>query len=216
MSNVISFAERKAVGDDHETRVRRELESRGWTVDPYGQGVLSDNAKQALQRTESPMRWDPDMIATRGLTVCLIDAKGSTKGDDAHTYWISRKALAAGRELWERADLPFYYVFANLGVATPAEIMQFCRVETNRRRALVPHVRIRDGPAVRRHVRRSVRCPSASIASGGMTAPIVPDPRLVEAISQLTPEARRDLLRFIWELTIADDLTPPPPDSPLA
>lgn len=127
-----TWAERKAVGDAHELRVAAELERRGWTVDLYGQGVLSEATRRALGHTDSPMRWDPDLIASRGSSLCLIDAKGSMKGDDAFNYTVSRKALAAGRELWERTDLPFYYVFANLGVATPVEVMQFCHLASIR------------------------------------------------------------------------------------
>ena len=74
------------------------------------------------------MRWDVDMVAAHGSTVCLIDAKNSMRGDDAFTYTISRKALRAGIRMVAELDLPLYYVFANLGVATPAEVMQFCRL----------------------------------------------------------------------------------------
>lgn len=132
ISTMHSWDTRKAVGDAHEQRVAGELVRRGWTVDPYGQGVLSEVTRRALGHTESTMRWDPDLVASRGGAICLIDAKGSTKGDDAFNYTISRKALAAGRVLWERTDLPLYYVFANLGVATPVEVMQFCRLASIR------------------------------------------------------------------------------------
>lgn len=132
MGQVIAapFAERKAIGDQHEMRVRGELELRGWTVAPYGQGVLPEAITRALGRTGSRMRWDPDMIAVNGSTVCLIDAKSSMHGDDAWTYNISRKAVGAHLRMWADLDLPIFYVFQNLGVATPAEVMQFCRLAT--------------------------------------------------------------------------------------
>lgn len=125
---VYSFVERKAAGDVHEERVRQELERRSWIVSPYGQGVLSEPIRRALQRTESRLRYDADMIAAHGSTVCLIDAKNAMRGEDARTYTISRKALRAGLRAAAELDLPVYYVFANLGVATPAEVMQFCRL----------------------------------------------------------------------------------------
>jgi hypothetical protein len=130
MTNVVDWAARKAIGDAHEVRVRTELERRGWTVAPYGQGILPDEITRALGRGESRMRWDPDFVAANGSTVCLIDAKSSMRGDDAWTYTVSRKALRAHLRLWVELDIPVVYVFGNLGVATPAEVMQFCRLST--------------------------------------------------------------------------------------
>lgn len=128
MTRTNPWDDRKTVGDEHESRVREELERRGWTVSEYGQGVLAEPVRRALQRTESRYRFDMDMLAARGSTVCLVDAKSSMRGEDAHTYTISRKALRAGLRAWVEDDIPVYYVFANLGVATPAEVMQFCRL----------------------------------------------------------------------------------------
>ena len=70
------------------------------------------------------------MVASLGSTVCLIDAKGSMAGEDAYTYRVSRKSLSAGRRIAVELDLPLYYVFANLGVATPFEVMDFVRIRT--------------------------------------------------------------------------------------
>lgn len=122
--------ERKAVGDDLERRIREELERRGWTAAPYGQGILPDPIRRTLGSTNSNMRWDPDIIAVHGSTACLIDGKSSMRGEDARVFHLSRKALAAGLRIWIERDLPVYYVFANLGVATPAEVMQFCGLST--------------------------------------------------------------------------------------
>jgi hypothetical protein len=123
-----TYAERKATGDVLESRVRTELELRGWTVSEYGQAVLAEPIRDALKRTECRMRWDPEFVASLGSYLCLVDAKGSMQGEDAWTYTISRKALRAHLKLAVDLDLPIYYVFANLGVATPTEVMQFCRL----------------------------------------------------------------------------------------
>ncbi|MEV1315415.1 hypothetical protein AB0J14_04940 [Micromonospora arborensis] len=124
------WAARKAVGDDHEHRIARELELRLWTVAPYGQGVLPDSIRRALGTTESQMRWDPDLVACQGSTLALIDGKCSMRGEAAHTFTVSRKALRAHVRMWAERDLPIYYVFANMGVATPAEVLQFCRLSS--------------------------------------------------------------------------------------
>lgn len=126
VTTMSSWVERKAVGDAHERRVKAELESRGWTVAHYGQALLPEPIVRALQCTESTMRWDPDLVASQGSTICLIDAKCAMRGDEARTYTVSRKALRAHMRMWVDLDLPIYYVFSNLGVATPSEVMQFC------------------------------------------------------------------------------------------
>jgi hypothetical protein len=76
------------------------------------------------------MRWDPDLVAAHGSTLCLVDCKSSMRGEDAHLYTISRKALRAHRGLAVDLDLPIYYVFANLGVCTPEEVMQANRLSS--------------------------------------------------------------------------------------
>lgn len=119
---------RLATGLEHEERVRAELERRGWTTSPYGQGVLDEQVRRALKLTDSPRRFDPDFIVAQGSTVCGIDAKATMRGDAAHTYTISRKVLEAHLRIWANDDLAIYYVFSNLGVATPHEVMQFCHV----------------------------------------------------------------------------------------
>lgn len=124
---VLDYVQRKAIGDNHEARVQQELERRGWTVGRYGQGILPEVVTRALGRTESRLRWDPEFVVANGSTVCLVDAKGARSGADAYTYTISRKALRAGLRITAELDLPLVYVFANLGVATPFEVMQFCR-----------------------------------------------------------------------------------------
>lgn len=59
------FVTRLAVGDMLERRVRCELEARGWTVDMWGQGVLSEPIRDALWRSNSRLRYLPDLIAAR-------------------------------------------------------------------------------------------------------------------------------------------------------
>lgn len=129
MTNVIPFAERKAAGDAHEFRVRQELELRGWTVDSYGQGILSGEVKRALGRTESLTRWDPEFIAACGSVIRYVDAKGSLRGAHTDQNFISRKAVAAHLKLAAERDIPVFYVFDDLGVLTPAEVMRHAGVE---------------------------------------------------------------------------------------
>lgn len=132
MNNVIplpgseGWSQRKAVGDAHEARVRAELEARNWTVQPYGQGIFSEQVRHALQTANSEMRYDPDMVAVRNTDICFIDAKASMQGRYADTYRITRRSLNAARRFWVMFDLPVWFVFSNMGVASPADVMDYC------------------------------------------------------------------------------------------
>jgi Holliday junction resolvase len=117
-----NFQERLAVGVEHEQRVAEELAIRGWTVDPWGQGVLTSAVRSALQGTDSALRWTPDMIAARGELVVLIDAKGTTSPDSGR-HAVSRDAVRAHLQFAAWTDTPVYYVFSDLGVLTPHEVM---------------------------------------------------------------------------------------------
>jgi hypothetical protein len=125
-----SWAERKAVGSEHEQRVWREFEARNHAVARYGQGILPAPIQRALGATDSIMRWDPDLIVAQGTALALIDCKASMRGNSADRYTISKKALRAHLRMSAERELPFYYVFSNLGVATPHEVMQFCGLRT--------------------------------------------------------------------------------------
>jgi len=122
----LTFDQRLSIGLAHERDVAAELVLRGWTVDPWGQGVLSPATRRAVQNTESTLRWTPDFVASRDGTVVLIDAKGSTSpGSGRHC--VSRSALKAGTQYTAWMDLPLYYVFSDYGVMTPHELAEVGR-----------------------------------------------------------------------------------------
>ncbi len=125
MTNVIPFPAwdvRKEAGDNHEQRVRAELRRRLWFPSKWGQELLDDPVKAALQQTDSPLRREPDIIAARGGdTVVGIDCKGSITGNGR--YNINRKSLAALRMWSAYHRLPLYLVVSDLNVITPDEAM---------------------------------------------------------------------------------------------
>lgn len=117
-----SFEDRLAVGIEHEQRVAEELTLRGWAVSPWGQGVLDEGTRAALQATESALRWTPDLVAARGEVVVLVDAKCSLS---PHTgrHSVARDAVRAHLQSATLYDVPVYYVFSDLGVMTPHEVL---------------------------------------------------------------------------------------------
>lgn len=120
-----TFEQRLQVGEAHERRVQAELESRGWTVDFYGQGTLKPEIRYALSRSDSRFREFPDMIAARGLEIVVIDAKDRMSSAETGRYAISRKCVTAGLHWLSTYGLPLFYVFGNLGVLTPSEVMAY-------------------------------------------------------------------------------------------
>lgn len=120
---VIEFPQRKAIGDAHEAEVRRELERRGWTVDPYGQDRLSEMTKRRLSRTKSRFRWDPDFFVADSRRLRIVDAKTKMPTRAGETWSVSRESAFASLDIWRQYEIPFYYVFGNMTIATPLRVL---------------------------------------------------------------------------------------------
>jgi Holliday junction resolvase len=117
---------RKAIGDQHEQRVIRELRCRGWEVHPFGQGTYPPAIQAALSQTNSPLRHLPDMIAARRQEVVTIDAKTSIRSTSSGRYAVSRGCVMAGLQFAAiYAPVPLLYVFGDLSVLTPAEVAHY-------------------------------------------------------------------------------------------
>lgn len=117
---------RKAKGDEHEHDVKILLEQCGWTVQFCGQGTFLPHIQEALCRTDSALRQFPDMIAARGHDLVVIDAKTRMESTGTNRYAISRTCLHAGLQMTGTlAPVPLFYVFGDLGVLTPPEVMAY-------------------------------------------------------------------------------------------
>jgi Holliday junction resolvase len=123
-----TYAERAAVGQSHEQRVARELEVRGWTVAPWGQGILPDRIKRAIRDTGSKFRHFPDIVAARPGELIAIDAKDQMHSTETGRYAISRECVAFGLQFYAAFGLPAFYVFGNLGVLCPTEVLSYGRI----------------------------------------------------------------------------------------
>ncbi|GAB3006860.1 hypothetical protein GCM10023080_085760 [Streptomyces pseudoechinosporeus] len=120
------WQDRKAVGDVHERRVAAALRARGWTVHPCGQGTYPPAVRDALRRTRSALRQFPDLIAARGSDLVTIDAKDRMPSTDTDRYAISTNTVNAGLLFTAaHAPTPLYYVFGDLKVLTPAEVVHY-------------------------------------------------------------------------------------------
>ncbi|MFF3216977.1 hypothetical protein ACFYYB_40940 [Streptomyces sp. NPDC002886] len=120
------WQDRKAVGDLHEHRVATALRARGWTVHPCGQGTYPEAVREALRRTRSALRQFPDLIAARGRDIVTIDAKDHMPSTTTNRYSISSTTIHAGLHFTAiHAPTPLYYVFGDLKVLTPAEVLHY-------------------------------------------------------------------------------------------
>jgi Holliday junction resolvase len=113
---------RKAAGDELEARVAGELAARGWAVSCWGQGALAAAVAASLRRTDSALRWAPDLLAAVGDLVVMIDCKASMTSRGTGRHAVERAAVRAHLQFAAIFDLPFYYVFDNLGVLTPMDV----------------------------------------------------------------------------------------------
>ncbi|MFF3624945.1 hypothetical protein [Streptomyces sp. NPDC002467] len=120
------WQDRKTVGDRHELRVATALRTRGWTVHPCGQGTYPPAVREALRRTRSALRQFPDLIAARGTEIVTIDAKDRMPSTNTSRYAISVSTVNAGLQYTAiHAPTPLYYVFGDLKVLTPAEVLHY-------------------------------------------------------------------------------------------
>jgi hypothetical protein len=95
----VTGQERIHLGQRHEERVKLSLELRGWHVHPWGQGVLSDEVRQAFNERDNGSdvllwRWMPDMIAVRGIDIYLIEAKSERRTDTPY-FTIEVRSIMA-------------------------------------------------------------------------------------------------------------------------
>ncbi|MFC7619379.1 hypothetical protein [Microlunatus sp. GCM10028923] len=120
---MVNWEQRKRVGDSLERRVAEELRGRGWHVNAWGQGVLDEPVRQALRATETFARWTPDLVVARNRTVCFVDCKANMTGRVSRRHAIERAAVRAHLQLVAWNNLPVYYVFDSLGVATPYDVL---------------------------------------------------------------------------------------------
>jgi hypothetical protein len=127
---IASFEERKKIGDDHEKRVAYELRRRGWTVARCGMGIYPQAIVDAYTLTNSPRRWEPDLVAARGPDIIYIDAKGSReKAGHRDRRFVNVDCVRSQIHLHALGYLPIYYVFANLEVSSPYDMYSRGRFE---------------------------------------------------------------------------------------
>lgn len=119
------YAVRKPVGDAHELRVAAEFRRCGWVTGEWGQAVLPVPVREALVASRSRWRYFPDLVAARGGEVVTVDAKDRLASATSDRYAVSRECVSFGLQFMAAFGLPVFYVFGDLRVLTPQEVMTF-------------------------------------------------------------------------------------------
>ena len=125
LSAMSTFSERLLAGDIHQQRVEKELDARAWSVTPWGQGILPEPIRQGIRDSGSRFRHFPDLVAARPGELVTIDAKDRMRSTATGRYAISRECVSFGLQFVAAFGIPVYYVFGNLGVLGPADVMSY-------------------------------------------------------------------------------------------
>lgn len=105
----MSFHRRMADAHTWEEAVTRGLQRIGWKACRYGQGMLTDEVRDALRRIDTPIRWHPDVIAIRGDVAYFVDAKAGR--EDTPNHSIERSSLAAFHDWYMHSRIPVVIVW---------------------------------------------------------------------------------------------------------
>jgi hypothetical protein len=118
------FLRRLQVAVEFEHKAMAELTARGWLAEPFGQGQLSEQMRHIIQRVDTPVRYMPDLIAGKrqggGTSVVFVDAKAGEKWRETGRHDVETAALDAAEKWEQMSGCPFYFVFTDGGVITPA------------------------------------------------------------------------------------------------
>lgn len=117
-------ARRLHTGKGHEEAVGQKLESHGWLVHPWGQGLFADDetgeqvrAALVLHQPKTMWRWIPDLIAVRNQRVYLVDPKTDLR-QDTPNFSIEVDAYMAHLAM-SSLGLPVVYVWQDFTCNTP-------------------------------------------------------------------------------------------------
>lgn len=109
-----TFSERLSHAQRHEGAVADALERLGYTVTRFGQGQLSEAAREVLKAHHSPIRWMPDLLAVNLRHAVLVDAKNTA----GRNYAIETAAHDAHYSMAVALGTPVVYVWGDMHANT--------------------------------------------------------------------------------------------------
>lgn len=99
--------ERMLAAAEHERAVIDRLRALGYSAEPFGQALLTASVRQYLARTESLLRWLPDVAAMGAdpYDITLIDAKTAISSNTPY-HAIQMQSLLGSK----LTEIPVWYV----------------------------------------------------------------------------------------------------------
>ncbi|WP_328769476.1 hypothetical protein [Streptomyces sp. NBC_00286] len=85
--------------------------------------MLTKRLQDALRGTDSFIRWIPDLIAAKSKDLVLIDCKSRMTSRSTGRHAVERAAVHAHLQLVAWTRLPVYYVFDDLDVLAPHDVL---------------------------------------------------------------------------------------------
>lgn len=122
-----TFAERMRPAALHEAAATTELRAAGWTVGQFGQAMLTKEVRDALRKTDSDLRWLPDLIATRLRHECLVDAKTTLSQTTNHS--IELRAHRAHLSMTYAYGTPVIYYFGDGSATVASDLVIECLMD---------------------------------------------------------------------------------------
>lgn len=115
----MSFTARMDIARTHEQWVLAQLQQRGWYAEPFGQALFSQELRtrlaacQTIAGRKAPMRWIPDIVAIRDMSVVLVDAKAGTSWRRTNNHAIEQDALVAALGWGHALTVPVWFIFSD-------------------------------------------------------------------------------------------------------
>jgi len=111
---------REATAGERATIARLRL--AGWHVTGFGQAMLEPAFRKVLRRTESDVRWFPDIAAVRNGRACFADAKTSMPGRETLNWSIEIRSYQTELRFMALYGDPLFYVFPDGGTTIAPDL----------------------------------------------------------------------------------------------
>lgn len=110
----MTFTDRYVDAVAHENAICVQLGRRGWSVEPFGQALLSERMRDGMRQVHYPVfwRWLPDLIACRDGRIVLVDGKYELRTDTPN-FSVEMSARHAHLCMLD-LGAPIVYVFGDM------------------------------------------------------------------------------------------------------
>ena len=119
--------QRMEIGSAFELDAANELRARGLRIDRFGQALLDDDVREVLRKTNSLLRWLPDLIGWRPSRPrpFLVDAKTCLPGRRTANHSIELRVLLAAHF----TDLPVFFICDDFRALVAADVWPDGQIE---------------------------------------------------------------------------------------